>query len=318
MAIASSIVDLIGNTPLLALDRFASGCGGRIVGKMEMFNPISIKDRPVWSMITRAEERGDIAPGDILVEATSGNTGMALTYIGSMRGYQVQIFMSEAQSVERRHVLAALGATIVLTPKSEGTKGARDRAIAFAEAAKQTTGKDAFYLCQHHNLDNRRAHFETTGPELWDSSEGAIDSLVSGLGTCGTLCGVSAFIKPKKPSFHAVGVEPTGAPLISKGEWSPHGIMGTSPGFIAENLDRGLVDEICTVTEQEAYAACRELAAKEGILVGISSGANAHVARRLAQRPEFEGKLIACIIADTGERYLSVPGLFSAGNEKNS
>lgn len=304
MTIAASIVDLIGNTPLLALDRFARDCGAQLVGKMEMFNPISVKDRPVWSMIRGAEERGDIRPGDTLVEATSGNTGMALTYIGTMRGYQVQIFMSEAQSVERRHVLTALGANIALTPKAEGTKGARDRAMAFADSA------NAFYLCQHHNLDNRRAHYETTGPELWDSSEGEIDALVSGLGTCGTLCGVSAFIKPKKPSFRAVGVEPKGAALISKGEWAPHGIMGTSPGFIAENLDRDLVDEVCTVTEEEAYAACRELAAKEGVLVGISSGANAHIARSLARRPEFSGKLIACIIADTGERYLSVPGLF--------
>ncbi|MCP4446125.1 MAG: cysteine synthase family protein [Myxococcales bacterium] len=310
MAIASSITDLIGNTPLLALDRFAAGCGARLVGKMEMFNPVSIKDRPVWSMIRRAEDRGDIRAGDTLVEATSGNTGMALTYLGVMRGYKVQIFMSEAQSVERRNVLAALGATIMLTPKAEGTKGARDRAIAFAEAAGDKPGENAFYLCQHHNLDNRRAHYETTGPELWKSSEGEIDAVVAGLGTCGTLSGISAFIKERKPAFRAVGVEPKGAALISKGEWAPHGIMGTSPGFVAENLDRELVDEVCTVSEEEAYQACRELAAKEGILVGISSGASAWVARRLANRPQFSGKLIACIIADTGERYLSVPGLF--------
>ncbi len=305
MPIAASIIDLIGNTPMLALDRFAGNQGAQVVAKLEMFNPISIKDRPVWSMIRRAEERGDIRSGDVLVEATSGNTGMALAYIGSMRGYRVQIFMSEAQSIERRSVLAALGATIVLTPAEEGTKGARDRAIAFAESEPA-----AFYLCQHHNLDNRRAHYETTGPEIWDSSEGKIDALVAGLGTCGTLCGAGAFLKERNASIRTIGIEPAKAALISKGEWAPHGIMGTSPGFIAENLDREWIDEICTVTEEHAYQACRELAAKEGILVGITSGANAHVARIVAARPEFEGQRIVCIFADTGERYLSVPGLF--------
>lgn len=306
-AIASSIVDLIGHTPLLALDRYASGAGARVVAKLEMFNPIAIKDRPVWSMIRRAEERGEIAPGDTLVEATSGNTGMALAYIGAMRGYQVTLFMSEAQSVERRRVLAALGATLVLTPAAEGTRGARERAVALAES---TDG--AFYLCQHHNRDNRLAHVETTGPELWRDSGQQIDALVAGLGTCGTLCGVAEYIKAKKAGFRAIGVEPDKAPMISRGEWSPHGIMGVSPGFIPENLERDLVDEIVVVSEDEAYQACRRLAKEEGILVGISSGANAHAAQAVARRPENAGKLIACIFADTGERYLSVEGLFAA------
>ena len=303
--IASSIVDLIGNTPLLELARFAGDSGAQVVAKLEMFNPISIKDRPVWGMIQGAEERGEIHAGDTLVEATSGNTGMALAYIGGMRGYQVTLFMSEAQSIERRRVLAALGATIILTPAAEGTKGARSRAVACAESRE-----GAFYVGQHHNRDNRRAHFETTGPELWRDTDGEVDVLVAGLGTCGTICGIAEYIKPKRPSFHVVGVEPSAAPMISKGKWSQHGIMGLSPGFVPDNLDRSLVDEIITVSEEQAYEACRNLAQQEGILVGISSGANAHVARELAKRSEYADKLIACIFPDTGERYFSVKGLY--------
>ncbi len=303
--IAASIVDLIGNTPLLQLTRFLGESEARVVAKLEMFNPISIKDRPVWGMIRGAEERGEIRAGDTLVEATSGNTGMALAYIGGMRGYQVTLFMSEAQSVERRRVLAALGATIILTPAAEGTRGARSRAVACAESTE-----GAFYVGQHHNRDNRRAHFETTGPELWRDTDGQVDVLVAGLGTCGTICGIAEYIKDKRESFHVVGVEPSLAPMISKGEWSPHGLMGLSPGFVPDNLDRSLVDEIVTVSEEQAYEACRNLAQTEGILVGISSGANAHVAKELAKRGDFAGKLIACIFPDTGERYFSVEGLF--------
>jgi cysteine synthase A len=304
--IASSIVDLIGNTPLLELGRYTRGAKARVVAKLEMFNPISIKDRPVWGMISGAEKRGEIKPGDMLVEATSGNTGMALAYIGGMRGYRVSLFMSEAQSIERRRVLAALGATIVLTPAAEGTKGARERAVALA---KSTEG--AFYVGQHHNRDNRQAHCDTTGPELWRDTEGKLDVLVAGLGTCGTICGVAEYIKPKKASFKTVGVEPARAAMISTGQWSQHGIMGLSPGFVPDNLDRSLVDEIVTVSEEQAYEACRQLAQQEGILVGISSGANAHVAKILSEREEYAGKLMACIFPDTGERYFSVEGLFS-------
>lgn len=304
--IASSVTDLIGNTPMVELSRYTAGAGARVVAKLEMFNPIAIKDRPVWSMVRRAEERGEIKPGDTLIEATSGNTGMALAYIGAMRGYKVVLTMSESQSIERRRVLAALGAELILTPAAEGTKGARAKAL---ELANDRPG--SFYLCQHHNLDNRRAHFETTGPELWRDTDKKIDALVAGLGTCATLCGVAEYIKPKKPSFHTFGVEPSKAPFISEGTWAPHGIMGIAPGFTPENLDRDQIDEFVTVSEEEAYEACRQIAKTEGLLIGISSGANAHAALALARRPEYQGKLIVCMFCDTGERYLSVEGLFS-------
>lgn len=303
--IAASVIELIGKTPLLELSRFAEGCEGRVLAKLEMFNPIAVKDRPVWSMVKRAEERGDIAPGDTLVEATSGNTGMALAYIGGMRGYRVVLFMSESQSVERRQVLRAFGAELILTPAAEGTRGARERAQTFADAE---SGR--FYLCQHHNADNRRAHVETTGPELWRQTDGAIAAFVAGLGTCATLCGAGEYLKSQNSSVLTMGVEPTKAPMIARGEWAPHGIMGTSPGFVPQILDRALIDEFATVSEDEAYDACREMAAKEGLLVGISSGANLVAARKLAKRPEMAGKIIVTMVCDTGERYMSVDGLF--------
>jgi cysteine synthase A len=305
MKFAASITDLIGHTPLLELQRFAAGAGARVFAKLEMFNPVAVKDRPVWYMIQGAEERGDIKPGDTLVEATSGNTGMALAYIGALKGYRVVLCMSEIQSVERRNVLTALGAEVVLTPASEGTTGAKKKAIEIQEKTPRS-----FYVGQHHNLDNRRAHVETTGPEIWEDTEGQVDIFIAPMGTCGTICGVAESIKPKKPSFKTVGVEPTEAPMLSKGEWAPHRLMGTSPGFIPKILDRTLIDEMVTVSEGEAFEACRQIARKEGLLVGISSGADAHVARLLAERPENAGKIIVCLFCDTGERYLSVEGLF--------
>jgi cysteine synthase A len=303
-------MDLIGNTPLLALDRINEGGGARVLGKCEFLNPIAIKDRPALWMIREAEKRGDIAPGATLVEATSGNTGMALAYLGRMRGYRVVLCMSEIQSVERRRVLEALGAELELTPAELGTKGAKARAM---EIHAGTPG--SFYVCQHDNMDNRLAHVETTSREIWRDTEGRVDVFVAPLGTGGTLCGVAEALKARKPGFRAVGVEPTEAPFVSEGRFQPHRMMGTAPGFLPGILDRSLIDEIRTVSEEDAFRTCRELAEREGILVGISSGASVRAALELAREPALEGAVIVCMLCDSGERYLSVEGLFDQSRE---
>ena len=305
MNYAESITDLIGNTPLLELSRFISDAGARVFAKCEFMNPMSVKDRAVLSMIECAERRGDIRAGDTLIEATSGNTGMALAFIGGMKGYRVIICMSEMQSVERRKILCAFGAELVLTPKEGGTTAAKAKAIELHEQVP-----NSYYIGQHSNLDNRRAHVDRTSREIWKDTDGQIDVLVAAMGTCGTLCGVAEALKPNKPELQIVGVEPTEAPMLSAGRWQPHRMMGTSPGFVPELVDRDLIDEMITVSEEEAFVACRELATIEGILVGISSGAAAHAARALARQPKNAGRLIVCVLADRGERYLSVEGLF--------
>lgn len=305
MKYASSVLDLIGNTPLLALDRINEPGHGRLLGKCEFLNPVAIKDRPALYMIRGAEARGDIEPGSTLVEATSGNTGMALAYIGRMRGYRVVLCMSEIQSVERRQVLKALGAEVVLTPKEQGTKAAKAKAL---EIAADTPG--SFYVGQHDNPDNRKAHVETTAEELWADTEGQIDIFVAPLGTGGTLTGVAEALKPRKPAIRVVGVEPEEAPFISQGRFAPHRMMGTAPGFLPGILDRDLLDDIHLVSVPEAFRTCREVAREEGILVGISSGASVNAALRLAGLPENEGKVIVAMLCDSGERYMSVEGLF--------
>lgn len=305
MRYATSIVDLIGNTPLLALDRINEGGGARVLGKCEFFNPIAIKDRPVSAMIREAERRGDIKPGTTLIEATSGNTGMALAYIGRLKGYRVVLCMSEIQSLERRRVLKALGAELHLTPKELGTKGAKAKAM---ELHAETPG--SFYVGQHDNPDNRLAHRQTTGPEIWEATEGQVDVFVAPLGTGGTLCGVSEALKPRKPSLRVVGVEPEEAPFISQGKFRPHRMMGTAPGFRPGILDETLLDDIVLVSEADAFRTCRDLADREGILVGISSGASVCAALRLAREPRHRDQLIVCMLCDSGERYLSVEGLF--------
>jgi cysteine synthase A len=310
MKYAPSVIDLIGKTPLLALDRMNAGGSTRIFGKCEFLNPIAIKDRPALYMILEAEKRGDIAPGATLVEATSGNTGMALAYIGRMRGYRVVLCMSEIQSQERRQVLRALGAELVLTPKDEGTKAAKSKAL---EIHASTQG--SFYVGQHDNLDNRKAHIETTGPELWDDTGGRIDIFVAPLGTGGTLTGVAEALKPRKPAFRVVGVEPREAPFVSEGRFAPHRMMGTAPGFMPGLVDRDLIDEILLVSEDEAFHTCRELAKKEGILVGISSGASVCAALRLSQNTAYSDMVIVAMLCDSGERYLSVEGLFGGDTE---
>ena len=305
MNYADSVLDLIGNTPLLALSRIGEGVSATVLGKCEFLNPIAIKDRPALWMIREAERRGDIGPGTTLVEATSGNTGMALAYIGRMRGYRVILCMSEIQSVERRQVLRALGAELVLTPQELGTKGAKARAVQIHEETP-----DSFYVCQHDNMDNRLAHVESTSEEIWRDTDGRVDIFVAPLGTGGTLCGVAEALKPRRATLHVVGVEPREAPFISQGRFSPHRMMGTAPGFVPGVLDRDLIDEILLVSEEEAFATTRSMAEQEGVLVGISSGAAVHAALRLARRPENEGKVIVCMLCDSGERYLSVEGLF--------
>ena len=297
----------IGGTPLLRLRRFLPDSDATMLAKLECLNPYSIKDRPVLFMVRDAEERGVLEPGGRIVEATSGNTGMALAMIAAARGYRCTLVMSEIQSIERRQVLAALGAELVLTPKDGGTKAARVEAKRIAEE----TG--AFYLGQHDNDANPRAHEMTTGPELWNDTDGAIDALVAGLGTGGTLVGCARAIKPKKPSFRTIGVEPEQSPFISQGVFRPHRMMGTAPGFTPGVLERELIDEIALVSEEDAFAACREIARTEGVLVGISSGAVGVVLRRMATDPAWAGKTVVGIFCDTGQRYLSVDGLFSDG-----
>jgi cysteine synthase A len=308
MKCASSVLELIGGTPLLALDRVNAGGSARVLGKCEFLNPVAIKDRPALYMIMEAEKRGDIAPGDTLVEATSGNTGMALAYIGRMRGYRVVLCMSEIQSLERRRVLQALGAELVLTPKEGGTKAAKAKAL---EIHAETPG--SYYVGQHDNPDNRKAHLETTGPEIWEDTEGEVDVFVAPLGTGGTLTGVAQYLKQKKPGVRVVGVEPAEAPFVSQGRFSPHRMMGTAPGFLPGIVrdHRSLIDDIALVSEEEAFRTCRELAEKEGVLVGISSGASVFAALRLSGDPAQAGRVIVAVLCDSGERYLSVDGLFS-------
>jgi cysteine synthase A len=306
MKYAASVSDLIGNTPLLALDRINAGASARVLGKCEFLNPVAIKDRPVSAMIREAEARGELAPGATLIEATSGNTGMALAYIGRIRGYRVVLCMSEIQSAERRKVLHALGAELHLTPAALGTKAAKAKAL---ELHAATPG--SFYVGQHDNLDNPRAHLETTGPEIWRDTDGQVDVFVAPLGTGGTLTGVAQALKPLKPDVRVVGVEPEEAPFISEGRFQPHRMMGTAPGFVPGVLDRSLLDDIALVSEEDAFRTCREMAEKEGVLVGISSGASVCAALRLAREPRHDGHVIVCVLCDSGERYLSVEGLFA-------
>jgi cysteine synthase A len=305
MEIKESIIGCIGNTPLVYLNKFARGTKGRVAAKLEMFNPYSIKDRPVLYMITEAEKRGEIKKGTTIIEASSGNTAIALASICAMKGYRLIICMSEIQSIERRNILKAFGAELELTPREKGTKGAMEKAKAMHEEIE-----DSYYICQHSNPDNIIAHAETTAEELWRDTEGAIDVLVAGLGTTGTASGAAKVIKPRKPEFKVIGVEPEEAPMLSKGIFNPHRMMGTSPGWVPDLYDSSIIDDIKLVSEQQAFEACRRLVKEEGILAGITSGATAHVSLELAKREEYEGKLIVCIFADSGERYLSVDGLY--------
>ena len=299
------VTDMIGQTPLLRLGRLSPE--RQVYAKCEFMNPLSLKDRPVLQIIEDAEAAGQLLPGGTLIECTSGNTGMAVASIAAVRGYKAVLVMSEIQSMERRMVLRALGADLVLTPASEGTSGARKK-------LKQLCAEhpDYFYVGQHVNPSNPLSHYVSTGPEIWQDTEGQVDILVAGLGTGGTLCGAGRFLKEQKPSVQLIAVEPAESPTISQGIFRPHRLMGTAPGFVPDTLDRSLLDEIFLVSEAEAFAMCRRIARQEGVLVGISSGAAAHAALEIVKRAENEARVAVCVFADTGQRYLSVEGLFQS------
>ncbi len=300
---AKRLTDLVGKTPLIRLERV--GGLGQIFAKCEFMNPISVKDRPGLQIIEDAETEGRLKPGDTLIETTSGNTGMAVAWIAAVKGYRAVLVMSEIQSIERRRILKALGAELVLTPASQGTAGARRR-------MKEILAENPafFYVAQHDNPSNPKAHYRTTGPEIWQETGGQVDLLIAALGTGGTICGAGQYLKEQKPDIKLVAVEPEESPFISQGIFRPHRMMGTAPGFVPGTLDRALIDDIHLVSEAAAFEMCRTLARREGLLVGISSGAVMAAAIEIAARPELDGKIIVCILADIGQRYLTVEGLF--------
>ncbi len=304
MRIANDITELIGKTPLVRLNRVTEGAGATVVAKVESFNPLSsIKDRIGFAMIDDAEKEGRIQPGKtVIVEPTSGNTGVALAFVSAAKGYRLILTMPETMSVERRQLLKALGAEVVLTPGAEGMKGAIKRAEELV-----AENSDAWMPQQFENPANPKIHRETTAEEIWADTDGKVDIVVGGVGTGGTITGIAQAIKTRKPEFKVVAVEPKSSPVLSGGTPGPHKIQGIGAGFVPGVLDTKLVDEIIQVDNDDAFETSRRLARQEGILAGISSGAAAWAALQLARRPENEGKLIVVILPDTGERYLSTP-----------
>jgi cysteine synthase A len=303
--IAKNLTELIGNTPLLQLTHFVSkkGLQANIIAKLESFNPAgSVKDRIALAMIEDAEGKGLLKPGAEIIEPTSGNTGIGLAMIATVKGYKLTLTMPETMSIERRNLLRALGANIVLTPGVEGMKGAIAKALELHEQ-----NPSSFIPQQFENPANPLKHFQTTGEEIWRDTEGKVDIFVAGVGTGGTISGVGASLKKHNPAIKIVAVEPASSPVLSGGKPGPHQIQGIGAGFVPKNFDPAVVDEIIQVSNNDAILTSRQLAQQEGLLVGISSGAAAFAASLIAQRPENKDKIIVVLLPDTGDRYLSTP-----------
>jgi cysteine synthase A len=312
MSYAKKITDLIGNTPLVQVRAPGAAPGVILLAKLESFNPFSsVKDRIGLAMIEDAERRGVLKPGNVIVEPTSGNTGIALAAVAAAKGYRIILTMPETMSIERRKLLVAYGAELVLTEGAKGMKGAIAKA---EEIAAATPG--VFVPMQFNNPANPKIHRETTAEEIWRDTEGKVDIVVAGVGTGGTISGIASALKPRKPAFLAIAVEPDASPVLSGGQPGPHKIQGIGAGFVPVVYDAKLVDEIIRVKHEDAGIVARELAKKEGILVGISSGAALWAARQIASRSSSTGKTIVAILPDTGERYLST-WLFEEGGEAN-
>ncbi len=301
MPIKDSVTELIGCTPLIRLGRIAGGLPGDVVAKLEFFNPGgSVKDRIGWSMIEAAEAAGALEKGKVILEPTSGNTGIALAMVAAARGYRCTLVMPDTMSVERRKLLRAFGAELVLTPGAEGMKGA------LAKADEMASADPAYFVPQQFaNPANPEVHRRTTAEELWNDTDGKIDMLVAGVGTGGTITGVAQVLKERKPSFRAVAIEPVDSPVLSGGSPGPHKIQGIGAGFVPDVLETDMVDEIIQVRHEDAGVLARRLAKEEGLLAGISSGAAVWAAMELARKPENEGKMIVAVLPSTGERYLS-------------
>ena len=301
--IFTSAEQLIGNTPLLRLNRIeqAHQLKATLLAKLESFNPAgSAKDRVGLAMIEDAEKRGILQPGAVIIEPTSGNTGIGLALVAAVRGYRAIIVMPDTMSIERRRILTALGAQLVLTPGSEGMDGSIRRG---EELSREIPG--SFLAAQFDDPANPEAHYLTTGPEIWTDTQGKVDLFIAGIGTGGTISGVGKYLKEQNPNIRIVGVEPEDSPVLTQGKAGPHGIQGIGAGFIPNTLNRAILDQVITVSTQDAYAAGRRMGITEGILCGISSGAALHAAKILAQRPENTGKTLVVLLPDSGERYLS-------------